>query len=86
MKYSEYENNVLEKLNELLKIISKYVSKNTIRLNFANDFHYEFDRQVLNEAYRQGYPEDFIARRIKENIRSQFVDTFLERKIREKES
>lgn len=61
------------------KIVSRYVPADIIRLNFANDFHYEFNRKILKEAYGQGYSEDFISHQIKEDIRSEYVGTFLER-------
>lgn len=33
--------------------ITIHILKTTIRLNFANDFHYEFYRKILREAYGQ---------------------------------
>jgi len=80
MNYFEYEYKVLEKLNELLKIESINITDDVIRLNFANDFHCEFNRKILEEAYGQGYPEDFISHQIKVDICSEYVATFLERK------
>ena len=74
MKMVRNEHGVLEN-----KIVCRYISDNVIRLNFVNDFHYEFDRKILKEAYGQGYSEDFISRQIKEDIRSEYVDAFLER-------
>ena len=80
MNYSEYEYRVLEKLNELLKIESVSITDYVIRMNFANDFHYEFDLKILKEAYGQGYSEGFISYQIKEDIRSKYIEAFLERK------
>lgn len=80
MNYFEFENKVIEKLNELLKIESTSITDYTVRLNFANDFHYEFNKKILKEAYGQGYSEDFISFQIKEDICLKYVDTFLERK------
>ena len=86
MNRFEYEYEVLDKLNKLLKIESINKINDVIRLNFANDFRYEFNRKILEEAYVYGYPADFISRQIKEDVRSQFVDTFVERKRLERES
>lgn len=62
------------------KIVSRYISDDIIRLDFVNDFHYEFNRKILKEAYGQGYSEDFISRQIKEDIRSEYVNAFVEKK------
>lgn len=80
MDYFEYERNVLEKLNELLIIESINITDDVIRMNFANDFHYEFNLKILKEAHGQGYSEGFISHQIKEDIRSEYVEAFLERK------
>lgn len=74
IKMVRNEHSVLEN-----KIVCRYISDNVIRLNFVNDFHYEFDRKILKEAYGQGYSEDFISHQIKKDIRSEYVDAFLER-------
>ena len=79
MSYFDYEHKILEKLNKLLKIESINITNNAIRLNFANNFHCEFDKKLLQEAYAQGYSEDFISRQIKIDICSEYVGVFLEK-------
>lgn len=61
------------------KVVKKIKGEDTIRLNFANDFHYEFYRKILREAYGQGYCEEFIASQLRRDIREEFLDKFVNR-------
>ena len=61
------------------KVVKRIKGEDTIRLNFANDFHYEFYRKILREAYGQGYCEEYIASQLRRDIREEFLDKFVDR-------
>lgn len=68
--------------NEFRKLeneIVKVKGEDTIRLNFANDFHYEFCRKFLREAYGQGHNEEFMISQLKRDIQKKFLDKFINR-------
>ena len=61
------------------KVVKKFKGEDTIRLNFANDFHYEFYRKILREAYGQGYCEEHIVSQLKRDIQEEFLNKFVNR-------
>lgn len=63
------------------KVVSRMMTNDSIRLNFDLDFHYEFKRRILKEAFTQGLTVETVARRLRTDIRDRFVKTFLERKV-----
>lgn len=75
IKTTRNEQGILENI-----IVNRYSSDDVIRLNFANDFRFEFSREILKDAYIQEYPSSFIARQIKNDICEEYVNAFLEKK------
>lgn len=61
-------------------IIYRHSSDDVVRLNFANNFHFEFNREILMNDHMQGYPVSFTARQIKNDICEEYVNAFLEKK------
>ena len=61
------------------KVVKKFKGEDTIRLNFANDFHYEFYRKILREAYEQGYCEEYIVSQLRKDIQEEFLNKFVNR-------
>ena len=59
------------------RVVSRMMINDSIRLNFNLDFHYEFNRHILKEAFIQGCDTETTARRLISNISDEFVRTFL---------
>lgn len=59
------------------RVVSRMMVNDSIRLNFNLDFHYEFNRHILKEAFIQGYDAETTVRRLISNISDEFVRTFL---------
>ena len=64
------------------RVVSRMMVNDSIRLNFNLDFHYEFNRCVLKEAFIQGCDAETMARRLISNISDEFIRTFLARESR----
>lgn len=61
------------------KVVKKFKGEDIIRLNFANDFHYEFYRKILREAYEEGYCEEYIVSQLRKDIQEEFLNKFVNR-------
>lgn len=53
--------------------IARVVRDNFIRLNFQNDFHVEFSRDSLIQAYNEKCGAEDVARRLRKYIESQWL-------------
>ena len=61
------------------RIVSRMMVNDSIRLNFNLDFHYEFNRHILKEAFIRGCNAETTACILISNISNEFVKTFLAR-------
>ena len=64
------------------RVVSRMMVNDSIRLNFDLDFHYEFNRCILKEAFIQGCDVETASRRLISSISDEFIKTFLTRESR----